>query len=66
MEAVPELVPSAVLPGGETRSLAAVFFFFFFTLTIVILMAMYMQRAWPGCAFLMEPLAEPEAPARWW
>lgn len=25
-----------------------------------------MQRAWPSCAFLMEPLAEPEAPSRWW
>lgn len=64
VEAAPEPAPLAVLlPKGENCSLAAVYFFI---LTIVILSAVYMQRAWPRRAFLVEPLAEPKAPSRWW
>jgi len=37
----------------------------FFILTLVILLTMYMQRAWPSRAFLMEPLAKPKAASRW-
>lgn len=62
LEAAPDQAPSAVLPRGETRSLAAVIF----SILRSILFAMYTQRAWPSCAFLKEPLAKPGAPSRGW
>lgn len=64
MEAALEPALLAVLlPRGENCSLAAVYFYI---LTVVILLAVYMQRVWPRPAFLVEPLAEPKAPSRWW